>query len=355
MAIEVAFVLMWPGFGGYRAVRLAERVLLTLAAGGALLWAWPRFAVGVSQRHRSVGVLVFVVAVDLLWAAAGLKPQNRDEGERPSELALVQALARVPSHSVPLRVSMPRPYARENAGMAYGWSSFTGYAALCLDRVWYHVHDVLGLPVPQQQNTYVSKQIFWQGPFPFASMNLSLGLDPQTRQLMAKRKPDPRTYVVGAAEVVKDHREATRRMRSGHNVHEVALVESDLGLPSPRAGAVGTAHVRFFAPERIELAVQTNVPALLVVAEAWYPGWRAQVNGVEAPVIPVNAWMRGVVVPKGGASVVMSYRCRPLFWGAGLSLLTVALLSVLLWPRPTFASANRAVPKSPMGHNDPFG
>lgn len=348
LGIQMAFICLWPGFSGDRGVRLALRVALTLAAGGALLWAWPSFAVGVIQRHKSVGILVFVVAVDLLWAAAGLKPQNRDQGERPSEVALAQALGQAPNHGVPLRVSMPRPYARENAGMAYGWSSFTGYAALCLDRVWYHVHDVLGLPVPQQQNTYVAKQVFWRGPFPFASMNLSMGLDPQTRQLMAKREPDPRAYVVTAAALVKNHREATARMRQGHNVHEVALVESSLALPSQSAGTAGTAHIDSFAPERIELAVKANAAALLVVAEAWYPGWRAQVNGVEEAVVPVNAWMRGVLVPPGASSVILTYRCRPLLWGACLSLAALsALIALLLWPTGRLRGAKRADQNAP--------
>ncbi|MDX2023780.1 MAG: hypothetical protein SF187_26310 [Deltaproteobacteria bacterium] len=333
LVVQTAFVLWWPGFEGHRTCRVVVRVALTLAAGGTLLWAWPSLS-HQGIKRRSQWALVGVMVLDLSWAAWGLKPQNRDDGDRPSEAALAQAVATAANDVAPARVSMPRPYARENAGMKYGWSSFTGYAALCLDRVWHHAHAVLGLPVPRQQNTYVAKQIFWQGPFPFDSMNLALGLDPQTRQLVAKRVPDPRAYLVGAAVVVADHREATRRMQAGHNIHDVALVESPVRLPSQRPGGVGSARLAAFAAERIAVDVNAKAPALMVLAEAWYPGWQAKVNGMDAPVIPVNAWMRGVVVPQGSSSVVFTYSCRPLVWGACATLITAAWVAVLFLRRP---------------------
>ena len=36
-----------------------------------------------------------------------------------------------------------------------------------------------------------------------------------------------------------------------------------------------------------------------MLAEPWYPGWTAEVNGHTAAVIPANGWMRAVPVPAG--------------------------------------------------------
>jgi uncharacterized membrane protein YfhO len=61
--------------------------------------------------------------------------------------------------------------------------------------------------------------------------------------------------------------------------------------------------------------------ALVVLAEAWYPGWRARADGRDVPCLPVNAWMRAAAVPAGTREVVFYYRSRLLWPGAALSVL----------------------------------
>jgi hypothetical protein len=45
----------------------------------------------------------------------------------------------------------------------------------------------------------------------------------------------------------------------------------------------------------------------LVLNDLYYPGWRAMSDGRELTILPVNAVMRGVVVPAGATSVQFSY------------------------------------------------
>ncbi|HEX7509147.1 MAG TPA: hypothetical protein VF550_20405 [Polyangia bacterium] len=85
-----------------------------------------------------------------------------------------------------------------------------------------------------------------------------------------------------------------------------------------------------FAPEQVAIEAETQRPALLVIAEAWYPGWHARVNGAEGPCVPVNAWMRGELVPAGRSQVQLTYHSRFLTLGACISLLTLAGLALLL-------------------------
>ncbi|HEO70861.1 MAG TPA: hypothetical protein ENN80_06310, partial [Candidatus Hydrogenedentes bacterium] len=67
---------------------------------------------------------------------------------------------------------------------------------------------------------------------------------------------------------------------------------------------------------------------LLVLADAWYPGWRATVDGVETEVFAVDGMFRGVSLGAGGKEVVFRYAPRSL--GLGFLVSASAGLVTLL-------------------------
>ncbi len=82
---------------------------------------------------------------------------------------------------------------------------------------------------------------------------------------------------------------------------------------------------------------------LLVVLDAYYPGWEATVDGERRPILKVAGLVRGVPVKGGERRMVMTYRPLPFRLGAVISLLT--LLAVVLGlvgsrRRPTGAIAS---------------
>ena len=80
----------------------------------------------------------------------------------------------------------------------------------------------------------------------------------------------------------------------------------------------------------VEVEASLAANGLLVLADTYYPGWRATVNGMRAPVLPANAWMRAVPVPAGRSRVVLSYRSRYLLAGALVSAAALALMAAAL-------------------------
>ena len=272
--------------------------------------------------------------------------------DRPDDLRAEPSVARAlvaaglfDASGAPPRVSVPYWIARDNAGAVYGYSTFTGYVSLTLGRVWAYLHDVLAIARPDIENTYPSAEIYARGPFPYDTMNLRLGVDPGTGALVVRPQPDPRAYVVGRARAVGDWREALRLLAAGHDPHAEALVESPLDLPGA-AGAAGTAAITRFRPEEILVAVDAPAPGLLVLAEAWFPGWEATIAGQPAPCVPANVWMRAVPVPAGRSEVRLRYRSRYLPAGAAISLAALAALFVTgaLRARPSRPGAAPPLP-----------
>jgi hypothetical protein len=60
-------------------------------------------------------------------------------------------------------------------------------------------------------------------------------------------------------------------------------------------------------PDRLVLETQANDPAFLVVADAYFPGWRAEVNGDPTTIYRVNHLLRGIRVPAGVNRIRMTY------------------------------------------------
>jgi hypothetical protein len=118
----------------------------------------------------------------------------------------------------------------------------------------------------------------------------------------------PRARLVGGA-TVKSDAEAVAYMLSDAFDPEREVV---LGEPPPIAldGAPASGTVTWVSrsPNQLVLTVTTERPALLVVADNWFPAWRATVDGTEAPVLRAYHTLRAVPVAAGAHEVVMRYR-----------------------------------------------
>lgn len=68
-------------------------------------------------------------------------------------------------------------------------------------------------------------------------------------------------------------------------------------------------------PAVIPLSVETNQPGMLVVAAAWYPGWRAWVDGKETPVYPVDGIFQGIELMSGIHEVDLRFKPTDLQYG----------------------------------------
>ena len=67
----------------------------------------------------------------------------------------------------------------------------------------------------------------------------------------------------------------------------------------------------------------------LLLADMYYPGWRAEVDGVPTPIYRANISVRGIALPKGQHTVRFSYDAAPFFRGLWISLTALGVL--LLW------------------------
>jgi hypothetical protein len=142
-----------------------------------------------------------------------------------------------------------------------------------------------------------------------------------------------RAFLVPDVVGVDDNEQAYAALAAPEfNPFATALVLASEGLPfvsSEPAGEVGNVAVLADAPGDVSLQTTAGAPGMLVLSEAWYPGWEAAVDGVAAPVARVDGALMGVPVRAGEHSVRFTFRPPALLWGgviSGFSLLAAALL-----------------------------
>ena len=87
-------------------------------------------------------------------------------------------------------------------------------------------------------------------------------------------------------------------------------------LPANKLTQPGAVRFTAYSDTDIRLTVEAPSDAWLILADAWYPGWRARVNGAASPIYRANVMLRAVRVPGGESEVVMTF--EPDMWRAAL-------------------------------------
>ncbi len=86
-----------------------------------------------------------------------------------------------------------------------------------------------------------------------------------------------------------------------------------------------------YQPNHLIYESITNIPNLIVFSEIWYTkGWKAYIDGQEAPLIRANYLLRALLVPAGNHSIEMKF--EPKVWAVGekVSFAGSAILILLL-------------------------
>jgi hypothetical protein len=162
----------------------------------------------------------------------------------------------------------------------------------------------------------------------------------------------PRASVVTSWEVVGDEEAALERvLEPGFDPAAVAVLEVDPGIEAadPDASVPTAATYVVEAPEVAVVSVETPVPAIVVVRNAWDEGWSATVNGRPSPVLHADHLLQGVAVPAGSHEIRLTYREPAIGRGLALSAfawLGFAVVLVVALARRRQASGTTSAPAS---------
>jgi len=141
----------------------------------------------------------------------------------------------------------------------------------------------------------------------------------------------PRVTVVGAYGVVPDTgRAAIDSVRAG--THDAAAFTWLTKDPGARLGPVegATAAITKYSLHDVDVDVTTPGPAIVRLADLWYPDWSVRVDGRPAEMLRADHLLRAVVVPAGRHHVAFHFESASVRRGLMLSIASAAIALLLL-------------------------
>ncbi|MCW5849874.1 MAG: YfhO family protein [Anaerolineae bacterium] len=151
----------------------------------------------------------------------------------------------------------------------------------------------------------------------------------------------PRAFLVGQAVRYDQRWQALDRLTAGLDTRQTMTLEGMApaeaaslvvtGPPDPRQplppapNPAGLGRVTLVEDEsqRMTLQAETTAPAFLVLSDTYYPGWRATVDGLPAPILLANYTFRAVYLPPGAHTVIFAFEPTSVRLGMLISLATL--------------------------------
>lgn len=124
--------------------------------------------------------------------------------------------------------------------------------------------------------------------------------------------------LVPRIEIQRDDEALQKRLADpAWNPHETVLVHQadkrSATLPATEAPSdavkklIPSTRLLRYDDRRIEVAVESPVPATLLISDRFDKGWKAKINDKPATLFPADFILRGLAIPAGSSKVVLTY------------------------------------------------
>ncbi|HOD48384.1 MAG TPA: YfhO family protein [Candidatus Hydrogenedentes bacterium] len=136
----------------------------------------------------------------------------------------------------------------------------------------------------------------------------------------------PRAFLVAHAETAENLDVMFDKMMDpSFDPRKTCLLESPLPAPLPASenAAAGHAEVLKRSNNEVVIEAQAGQDCILVLTDAYYPGWRASVDGARTDVFPAYGLFRAVRVSEGRHTI--QFRFTPWSFRLGMAISTATL------------------------------
>ncbi len=126
-----------------------------------------------------------------------------------------------------------------------------------------------------------------------------------------------KVFCVAASEVRLGAADGSRILKIGERLAD---------LPNMRCGK---SEIVSYKPEKVEIEVSPDRDAFLIVQDAYYPGWKASVDGKRAEILLTDVGTRAIEIGRGDHRVIMEF--KPGTLSLGLIVTCLGLLAGILY------------------------
>jgi hypothetical protein len=145
-------------------------------------------------------------------------------------------------------------------------------------------------------------------------------------------KPLPRTYIVNRISVERDsERTFHRLLESAFDPMQEVVLDQFVQI-TPKGRFEGIAKIVSYENQAVTIHASLIDSGILVLADSYYPGWKAYVDGRETRILKANHFFRAVALAEGEHVVEFKYDPLSFKIGAWISLFTITgILAITLF------------------------
>lgn len=137
----------------------------------------------------------------------------------------------------------------------------------------------------------------------------------------------PRTFMVGQAKVEEPEKIKEHLLKVDFDPKQTVFLEekTDWGAQGAMAAS---AQFEKYEDQEVKIKTQASSDGFLFLSDAYYPGWKAYVDGQEKKIYLANYAFRAVEVPQGEHEVIFKYEPTSFWWGIRISLGVTGLVTL---------------------------
>ena len=142
----------------------------------------------------------------------------------------------------------------------------------------------------------------------------------------------PRAFVAGSALPAGPGPIVDQLLREHFDPRQTILVEGAGAQSATDGGDPGTANIVDYEPERVVVDLTATTAGYLVLTDRFEEGWKATLDGQDAPIVRADGLFRAVAVTPGSHEVTFTYEPWLVRVGGFISVISgVIALSALVW------------------------
>lgn len=170
---------------------------------------------------------------------------------------------------------------------------------------------------------------------------ISQGTD--TYSIYNNPQASPRVYLANKIHTAETIEEALRILQSDSFIAGQSVLLEQQDMMQDTLSSSDSALIVNEDDVNVTIRVSSQNPqSVLVLADTYYPGWNATIDGVSTEILPANISQRAVIVPEGNHTVQFIYRPKSLIIGAWITTITFFGI-ILLLVLPAFFEAARKI------------
>ena len=283
-------------------------------------------------------IITIVFAADQWVACRHLNP-TMPRAEMYPPIALTDWMQ---DQGKPVRFGVAEGAILSGAVANYGVEEWLGYDGLMPERViryqrelgrdiWDHAEPVNSVAYYFHESNPAFKPLF-----PLEEMvdrgDVALETEIDGVEIYKNVRAFPRASLVGGLRSIPNRDALFEGMRDSNYRPErgvVTMEAPDHSLPEQAEKRPGSAEIVEYGSTRVVVHVDAERDGVLVLTDAFYPGWHATVDDAEAEIFPAYYAFRGVLVSAGQHEIVFEYFSAPLKIGLLISSATMVVLNIV--------------------------